>query len=69
MEKFVKFEDPHCGINPFLPLEIKEENKLSPLLQNLKFVLKIFLIISRVPCIFLNVLMLFALNVQKYFLI
>lgn len=31
MEKFVKFEDPTCGINPFLPLEIKEENKLSPL--------------------------------------
>jgi hypothetical protein len=62
MEKFVKFEDPTCGINPFLPLEIKEENKLSPLWQNLRYILKIFLIISRVPCVLLNVLMLFCLN-------
>ena len=69
MEKFVKFEDSTCGINPFLPLEIKEENKLSPLWHNLKFVLKIFLIVSRVPCIILNVLMLFTLNIQKYCLI
>ena len=63
MEKFVKFEDPTCGINPFLPLEIKEENKLSSLWQNLRYLLKLFLIVSRVPCILLNVFMLFCLNI------
>jgi hypothetical protein len=62
MEKFVKFEDPTCGINPFLPLEIKEENKLSPLWQYLGYILKVFLVISRVPCVLLNVFMLFCLN-------
>ena len=68
MEKFVKFDDPSCGLNPFMPLDNKAAKELSKALNILRHIGKVILILLRVPCLIITLLMLASCHLWKYLL-
>lgn len=69
MEKFTKFDDPSCGLNPFIPLEKSGYKPLTAWKHYLRMFGKVFLILLRLPCLGLALGMYTILHAQKYFLI
>jgi hypothetical protein len=67
MEKYRKFDDPSCGLNPFTPLEIKK--KLTGWKRVLRGIFTVFLVTIRIPCILLALFVLFSLHILKYLLL
>lgn len=51
MEKYRKFDDPSCGLNPFTPVE--PPTKLTGWKKHARYVVAWFLTILRAPCIWL----------------
>ena len=68
MEKFVKFDDPSCGLNPFMPLDNKDAKELSTIANVCRHVGKAFLIFLRVPCILMCLLMIWSCHIWKVLL-
>lgn len=66
MEKFVRFDDPSCGLNPFMPLDNKGAKELSTALNILRHIGKVILIILRVPCLIVSLIMLLCFHCWKY---
>lgn len=66
MEKYRKFDDPSCGINPFTP--VPPTDTLKGWKSVLRTILKVILTILRVPCIMLAVQLGFFLHGIKYVL-
>jgi hypothetical protein len=64
MEKYRKFDDASCGKNPFTPIE--PEDKFSGWKYYLRQVMNVFLILLRVPCIFIMVWMYILMHSFKY---
>jgi len=68
MEKYVKWDDPSNGLNPFTPLETKVQYEKGIMLY-LRGLLSIFLTILRLPCIWLVLWVQFFLHLCKYLVI
>lgn len=66
MEKYRKFDDPSCGINPFMPLI---EQKRPLLVKIVKLIIVPLFIVIKIPFIFILLTMLFILNILKHVLI
>eukprot|EP00347_Sterkiella_histriomuscorum_P002985 403366042 len=66
MEKYRKFDDASCGINPFVPLP---EAQRSTFVQFLRMVLSLILLVIKVPFILLLLIVLLFLNFVKYFIV
>jgi len=58
MEKFRKWDDSSCAINPFTPLPTKDN--FSPFVKILRFLLGILIVSIRIPCL---LLLLFAYRI------
>lgn len=71
MEKFSKFDDPSCGLNPFIQLQktLLKNQQLTGWQSNARFICKFFLLALRLPCIFLAMIMWFTLSFFKFFLL
>ena len=71
MEKFTKFDDPSCGLNPFIHLQksLPKNQQLAPWQAWARWICKGFLLALRLPCIFLALLMWWSLALFKYFLL
>lgn len=67
MEKYTKFDDPSCGLNPFTPLETKDDRHW--VLKILRKLLSVFLIVLRTPIFFICMLVGTWINTMKYCLI
>ena len=66
MEKFVRFDDPSCGLNPFMPLDNKGAKELSTVLNILRHIGKVVLVLLRVPCLIVSLIMLWSFHMWKY---
>lgn len=65
-EKFVKFDDPSCGLNPFTPLECKGLKTLTKTKNIFRHIGKMFLLIMRVPCLFMTLLLYAFAHFMKF---
>lgn len=68
MEKFSKFDDPSCGLNPFIPIQktLAKAQQLKPWQAHGRMVCKVFLLALRLPCVLLAVVMWLFLHVWKF---
>lgn len=53
MEKYRKFDDPSCGLNPFVPLD--PPHKLEGWKKPARYIVGWFLTFIRVPCVILGI--------------
>jgi hypothetical protein len=67
MEKYRKFDDPSCGLNPFTP--IVPNKKLEGWKYYVRLIVAYFLMILRTPCIMLGIWVGMTLHCMKYILI
>ena len=67
MEKYTKFDDPSCGLNPFTPLPIKDDR--SAFVKFLRSLCTVILLIIRLPVGPMGFLAWSFCNVVKYLLL
>jgi len=67
MEKYRKFDDPSCGLNPFTPIE--PTAKLTGWKKWARLFLTYFLMILRIPCVMLGVWVGMSLHCWKFIVI
>ena len=67
MEKYRKFDDPSCGLNPFTPL--KPKYQYDPYLVYLRNLLSGIFFIIKIPCIIIVSIMMAICHSLKYILL
>ena len=69
MEKFSKFDDPSCGLNPFIPLQktLTKKDEMNACQEYARWLFKFVLLALRIPCIVIALGMWFTLHFWKFF--
>ena len=65
-EKFVKFDDPSCGLNPFTPLECPALKKVTTTQNILRHIGKMLMLLLRVPCLLFCLFVYWLTTFAKY---